>query len=302
MVTLEKDPSPDRRRQLEQEYQERVDALILHIHQHLDDSLKLDDLARVACFSPFHLHRIFTAFTGIPLGEYIRRLRMGRAVLQLSQTQHLVTQIAFEAGYDTLASFSKAFRQAYGLRPSDVRREHITHFPFRNGKFESMRRMEMKPEIRTYPERKIVYFTAKGFKNNTFNQAADVAFTKLSDYMGKHHLWQYERGCLGICPDDPSTTPPEEARYIGALILDDNATFEPEGEVKIGKLAGGREAIFLYKGPFDGLTAFWTSVYRNWLPASGEKPRDMDPFEVYLDDKKKTRPEDLRTEVHIPIM
>jgi AraC family transcriptional regulator len=302
MVISANDPSLNRRRRLEEEYEKRVNLLILHINQHLDEPLKLDDLAQVACFSPFHLHRIFSAFTGIPMGEYIRRLRMERAVLQLSHTRRPVTHIAFEAGYDSLASFSKAFRQAYGLRPSDVRREHITHLPFRNGKTELSRRMEMKPEIRTYPDRKIVYITRKGFEGNTFNKAADKAFTVLCDYMSKNRFWEYECGCLGICPDDCTTTQPEKCHYIGAFFVDDKTPAQPEGEVKVGKIDGGRFAVFTYQGPFEGLTGFWSSVYRDWLPASGEKPRDVDPFEVYLDDKKKTRPEDLRTEVHIPIV
>lgn len=284
-----------------EEYEQRVDALILYIHQHLDEPLKLEDLAQVACFSPFHLHRIFTAFMGIPMGEYIRRLRMGRAVLQLSRTQYPVTRIAIEAGYTTLASFSKSFHQAYGLRPSDVRKEHITTLPFRNGKSHVLRKMKMKPEIRTYPDRKIIFITRKGFENKSFNKAANYAFSHLANYMAKYHLWQYERGCLGICPDDCSTTQPEEYRYIGAFFVDDKAPLQPEGEIKIGQIDAGRFAVFTYKGSFEGLTAFWSVVYRDWLPASGETPRDVDPYEVYLDDKSKTRPEDLRTEVHIPI-
>jgi AraC family transcriptional regulator len=301
MVIRNNGQSMIHRRGQAEEYEQRVDALILYIHQHLDEPLKLEDLAQVACFSPFHLHRIFTAFTGIPMGEYIRRLRMGRAVLQLGRTQYPVTRIAIEAGYDSLASFSKSFHQTYGLRPSDVRKERITTLPFRNGKSHVLRKMNMKPEIRTYPNRTIVYITRKGFENKSFNKAADYAFTHLTEYMAKHRLWQYERGCLGICPDDCSTTQPEECRYIGAFFVDDKAPLQPDGEINIGRIDAGRFAVFTYTGPFEGLTIFWSAVYRDWLPASGETPRDVDPYEVYLDDKSKTLPENMRTEVHIPI-
>ncbi len=283
------------------DYETRVRTLVSYIDQHLDEPLKLEELARLACFSPYHLHRIFTAFVGLPMGEYIKRQRMGRAVLQLSRTRLPVTHIALEAGYDSLAAFSKAFHQAFGRRPSDVRRERITELPFRNTKSISRWRKKMKPEIRTNPDWKIVTVTAKGFFDNTFNKAADESFGKLCAYMAKHNLWKYERGCLGICPDEPAPTPPEECRYIGAFVLADEADVQPEGDVKPGKIPGGRFAVFTYKGPYEGLTSFWSSVYREWLPASGEKPRDTDPFEVYLDDKNKVKPQDLRTEVFIPI-
>ncbi len=283
------------------DYEERVRTLVAYIDKHLDEPLKLDELARLACFSPYHLHRIFTAFVGLPMGEYIKRQRLGRAVLQLSRTRMAVTHIALEAGYDSLAAFSKAFHQAYGRRPSDVRRERIIQLPFRNNKSISRWRKKMKPEIRTNPDWKIITVTAKGFYDNTFNKAAGESFDKLCAYMTKHNLWKYERCCLGICPNEPATTPPEECRYIGAFALDDKADPKPEGDVKLGTIPGGRFAVFTHRGPFEGLTSFWSSVYREWLPASGEKPRDTEPFEVYLDDKTKVKPQDLRTEVFIPI-
>jgi AraC family transcriptional regulator len=301
MVTSAMGSTLPAREALERDYETRVRTLVSYIDQHLDEPLKLEELARRTCFSPYHLHRIFTAFVGMPMGEYIRRQRLGRAVLQLNRTRLPVTHIAFEAGYDSLAAFSKAFHQAFGRRPSEVRRERLVHLPFRNTKSISRWRKKMKPEIRTNPDWKIVSVTAKGFFNNMFNQAADESFTKLCAYMDKHDLWKYERGCLGLCPDEPSTTPPAECRYIGAFILADEARVEPEGEVELGKIPGGRFAVFTCKGPYEGLTSFWSSVYREWLPASGEKPRDAEPFEVYLNDKTKVKPQDLRTEIFIPI-
>ena len=58
---------------------ERVNRVIFHVERHLGEPLHLEELARVACFSPFHFHRIFAAFTGEPLAAFIRRLRLERA-------------------------------------------------------------------------------------------------------------------------------------------------------------------------------------------------------------------------------
>jgi AraC family transcriptional regulator len=51
-----------------------------HIRNHLTDDLSIDTLAHVACFSPFHCHRLFTALTGETLNQCIVRLRLERTV------------------------------------------------------------------------------------------------------------------------------------------------------------------------------------------------------------------------------
>jgi len=41
-------------------YLQRINLVLNHIRNHLTDDLSLESLARVASFSPFHFHRIFT--------------------------------------------------------------------------------------------------------------------------------------------------------------------------------------------------------------------------------------------------
>jgi len=47
-----------------------------HVERRLDEQLELDALARVANFSAFHFHRLFTAWMGETLGDYVRRRRL----------------------------------------------------------------------------------------------------------------------------------------------------------------------------------------------------------------------------------
>ena len=69
---------------VEQTYQERILKVLVHIQNHLDDELSLEELASVAYFSPFHFHRIFTALTGESIKSYVRRLRLERATRDLA--------------------------------------------------------------------------------------------------------------------------------------------------------------------------------------------------------------------------
>lgn len=99
------------------DYRERVNRVIFHVERHLGEPLHLEELARVACFSPFHFHRIFAAFTGEPLAAFIRRLRLERAAQQLTHLEAAVTDIALAASYETPAAFARPSRRTSASCP-----------------------------------------------------------------------------------------------------------------------------------------------------------------------------------------
>ena len=72
--------------------------------------------------SRFHFQRMFLRYLGEPPGEMRRRLLLERAACELSAGSRSVTQVAFDAGYESLEGFSRAFRRAYGVSPSHYRR------------------------------------------------------------------------------------------------------------------------------------------------------------------------------------
>ena len=65
-------------------YVERVNRAIDHVVGHLDEPLRLRDLARAALLSPFHFHRVFQALLGSTPAEFVQRLRLEKAVGLLS--------------------------------------------------------------------------------------------------------------------------------------------------------------------------------------------------------------------------
>src|ERR1035437_5936558 len=104
------------------DYHERILRVLTHIQEHLDEALDLEELARVACFSSFHFHRIFAAMTGETLADHVRRLRLERAAMELRSGAKQVIQVALDAGYEAHEAFSRAFKAAYGVSPTEFRR------------------------------------------------------------------------------------------------------------------------------------------------------------------------------------
>jgi AraC family transcriptional regulator len=117
------------------QFAERLDALVPIIALTLDEAADGDTLAGLACMSRFHFQRLFRRMMGEAPGAFRRRLLLERAAHALANTALDVTDIAFDAAYDSLEGFSRGFRRAYGLSPSDYRRRacQAYNLPSRNG-------------------------------------------------------------------------------------------------------------------------------------------------------------------------
>jgi AraC-like DNA-binding protein len=87
----------------------------------LDGHARLATMARAACMSPFHFHRVFTNIFGETPHRYLTRIRLKRAAHLLSHSNKSVTEICLETGFESLGSFSSLFRRHFGFPPSDLR-------------------------------------------------------------------------------------------------------------------------------------------------------------------------------------
>src|SRR5580692_146497 len=103
-------------------YRYQLEKVIEFIGKHLDDDLDLTQLSEVACFSKYHFHRLFTAYTGLSLQQYIRWLRLKRAAHQLIvDKEKSIIEIAMNAGFESHEAFTRAFKQICGVSPSEFR-------------------------------------------------------------------------------------------------------------------------------------------------------------------------------------
>jgi AraC family transcriptional regulator len=107
--------------QILQDQAELIEDVMKYIRQHIHEPINRETLAAVAGFSVPHFHRVFTAHVGESAISYVRRLRLERAARKLRMGAVDITEVALAAGYDTHAAFGKAFKQQFGLSPSEFR-------------------------------------------------------------------------------------------------------------------------------------------------------------------------------------
>jgi AraC family transcriptional regulator len=292
-------------------YQERILRVLVHIQQHLDDPLPLEELARIACFAPHHFHHIFSAMVGEGVKEHVRRLRLERAANRLQHAKQSVTEIAFDAGFETHESFTRAFRSMFGVSPSHYRKGRralaVPSVPSRvhylpEGRLDNFNPVQrggppMDVRIETVPPMKVAFIRHVGPYDD--GEAISRTWAKLMAWAGSRGLLGPQTKHIGIAHDNPHVTPPEKCRYDACITVD--RPFAPEGEVGVQEISGGEYAVVTHKGPYEKMAEPYAWLYGEWLPSSGREPSDAAGFTVYRNSPRDTKPEDLLTDIYVPL-
>src|ERR1700677_2008908 len=120
--TMSIESVPSQKAQANSEYARRINRVIDYLRGNLDRQVKLEELAKVACFSKFHFHRIFSAVSGETLNNFTNRLRLEKAARLLRYSDQSLTDIALDCGFSSSATFSRTFRSGYDISPSQFRK------------------------------------------------------------------------------------------------------------------------------------------------------------------------------------
>lgn len=106
-------------------WSQRMNLAIEYIEKNLIGVLSVDDVAKVACCSKYHFHRMFFAAFNITCAEYIRRRKFTLAAADLINTDKKIIDIALTYGYESPNAFTRAFRQVHQVNPSEVRSKTV---------------------------------------------------------------------------------------------------------------------------------------------------------------------------------
>ncbi|MGL4239302.1 AraC family transcriptional regulator [Tabrizicola sp.] len=272
--------------------EKRLLRVLDHIHDNPAGDLSLDALSDIAAMSRFHWHRVFRAMTGETMAQAVRRIRMHRASYYLVMTDRPIATIATEIGMPNLASFNRTFTDHFAMSPSAFRKRGELR-PYVRNQIQEITLMHP-VTIRTEPP---LHLAAVPHKGPYFEISR--AFQKLSAVMASRDLFRKSGRMVGVFYDDPQSVPAPELRSHAAFELTGKADLSDPLEAV--SLPGGRHAVLTYKGPYAGLPAAYDQLYGAWLPGSGEEPAETPSFEVYLNSPMDTAPEDLVTELHLPL-
>lgn len=137
-------------------------------------------------------------------------------------------------------------------------------------------------------------------KTGKYSISSPEAWAILCKFAYSNKLIKPESKFIGVGYDNPATTPEQKLRYDACITVE--SPIETDGEVFNNTIKGGKYAVFLHKGPYENLAQTYQAIFTEWIPGNNHKLRELPPFEMYLNrDPRRTKPENLKTEIYIPI-
>lgn len=275
------------------DYSRRIDRVMAHIADHLDEALELPALAAIACFSPYHFHRIYRSMAGETVADTLRRLRLHRAAGDLVMGTMPIATIARRASYGSVAAFTRAFGGVYGVTPARYRQQGRLVMPDTLAS-----EQEIPMQSVSIADRSPIRLAALPHQGSYME--IGTTFERLMAWAAPRGLIGSTTRSFGIYYDDPDAVPAAKLRSEATLSIPDDMT-KVDAPARIVTLAGGRHAVLRHKGPYAELESVYRWLYKEWLPRSGEEPDDRPCFEEYLNNPRDLPPADWLTDICLPL-
>ncbi|MCL4744453.1 MAG: AraC family transcriptional regulator [Burkholderiaceae bacterium] len=274
--------------------------VLRYVDDNLAAPLELAELASVANFSAFHFHRLFAAWTGERVGDYVRRRRLEVAAIRLvTQPASTVLEVALSVGFGSSEAFSRSFKLRFAESPS-VWRTLQRNQRLQNAKMDQhesnpdqvsvepvlqdgnhrnpLKEPIMDVQLKSLEPAEIAYLRHIGPYGAPI---AEFWITEVAPWMKANGLMN--AGRYGISHDDPSVTDAGKCRYDACVEVP--ASMALSGHAQRAILPGGRYATMYFKGSPEEIGEAWTCLLRDWLPSSGMQMDERPCFEYYPADR-----------------
>ncbi len=279
-------------------YERRFRRVIDYLYENLERDLDLNSLAEVACMSPYHWHRVYQSFFGESIVATVKRLRMQRAASLLVNTRMTVDEIAKQCAYSNLQSFTRIFSAVYGMPPARYRQEGShQHFSQSLTIANHGNQIMFKVEIQEVAGDSLVGIPHQGSYLNIGR-----AFDQLVGVAASRQLFSATTRMIGIYLDDPALVEEEKLRSIACISVTAEVQKQSaDAPLQATQIEAGTCAVLHYQGPYSDMHAAYQWLFGVWLPASGYEAADQPVFEVYLNNPRETAPNDLLTDICLPL-
>lgn len=302
-------------------YKQSLLPVLVYIEEHLDEPLPLDQLAGLAGFSPHHFHRVFQHITGEAPKEYLRRLRLERAVYRLKVSPDNVLQIALDAGFKTHETFTRAFVRQFDIHPSqfrDVVKEYCACAEEIFGQHVNQGftpetpltlRFDMQKEpvhVENVPGQHLLFIRYKGYENLlSGSQAFFDLWTPLFEFADRQGLEYSHETLIGITHDDPYVTSEANIRFDACLPVSEQMLARQHllATYPIGyrQLQPGLCVARRHFGGMEEIAKTFAHIGVDWLPGNDFCLRAAPPFEIYTCRQTNGNLERLHTDAYVPL-
>lgn len=296
----------------EKEYISRIHKVLDYIDRNIDKDLNLETLSNIACFSPFHFHRIFSSFVGETLNSFIKRIRIEKAAnILITNPDESIINIALICGFSGQAVFSRAFKDKFKMSAKDFRKKYFTQ-KSKNNQIESKNHQEKNilllynenhnksnlnynVEVKIIPELYVAYTRHIGDYRDIENNFKDILkWAEARDLLKRDDI-----KILTVYHDNPKITSTDRLRSSACVTIPERT--ETKGEICSMIISGGKFAVAHFEINKDQFGEAWDILCRDWLPESGYAPDDRFCYEVYNNDQREHPEKKFIIDIYFPI-
>ncbi|WED22907.1 AraC family transcriptional regulator [Vibrio sp. JC009] len=279
----------------------RINDVLYHIHQDISRELPAAELARIAAYSEQHFHRIFKEVVGESIHQYIRRTRIEYAANQLMfDSGATVLDIANRAGFQSVSSFSRAFKTVFEVSPGEWRKAdrensekpYLSEPEIAAGYRRIVSDDIPEPQIVEVPERFVAYVRHLGYNRSIRN--AWLLLKAWAGSEGRDFSSQY-----GLHHSNPAWVDLDKCRYVACIEID--SPLKQRGVVNQMSIPGGLYAKFRFTGKYGELLPQISRIQDLWLPESGFKMKSTPAYVHYHKNHFLASDERFELDFYLPV-
>ena len=298
--------------QLQLSYRNSLNKAFHYIDENLNENLSLDIISQIACFSPFHFHRIFKALTGETLNEYIGRRRIEKSAIELIHKSTTIEEVSLKYGFNDISTFSRAFKRFYKMNPTQFRKQNpykynrIRQYKSKNrqeypdikkyirtiNNLKNWIKMNASIEIKRVPKMELAYVSNIGDANMS------ASYSKLINWATSKGLMTDDAKLLTIYHNSFKITSEDKVRMSVCLLL--KQPQQTSGEIGLTSIEETKCIVSKFEISLDDFEKSWTGLFV-WMNENGYERSDQDPFEIYHNNFNKHPEKKAIVDFYIPI-
>jgi DNA gyrase inhibitor len=301
-------------------YISRINKVMEYVYKHYNEQINLDKLASIACFSPYHFHRIFTILTHETPADFCLRVRTEKAAQMLKDYHNKsISDIAFECGFSSTSIFARTFKKHFEISASTYRKmeqpiivkggiyyskngqpvskKSQNDLPYNNDicsvNVKQIIIMETKVVVKELPEMQVIYCRHVG----DFKKIC-MAYNKLMQFAAPRGLITPTSHTVTVYHDDPSVTDIDKINQSACLVIDKDV--KVEGEIGRMTIKGGKYAVGHFEITVNEFEEAWNTMCV-WFTESGYQPSEGNPYEYYYCDPENHPKQKFVLDICIPV-
>lgn len=278
------------------DYKNIVNHIGQYVHDHIDSPLSVELLAEQVCLSKYHLNRVFQVVTGYQLGEFITRRRMERAHAQLSAGSPSVLEVGLSVGYESHSAFSRAFRKAFGVPPSQASKHPIGQSRIPNTIKRGVK-TSINPQIQYRSPVNLSGLYGRGFKEYTYLEIAQTLYGTVHQVIAKNDLGDSRKmRHIGVSLGNPWQDDQDKAPFFAGVVMPGATPSELDCLI----WPGGVWAKATHRGAYSQIWHTISQVYAGWVIPQGIVLQEA-IVQEYLNNPATTPEAELETDLYFEL-